>query len=222
MNEAAPISRRRLVFERALDLPAAERSAFVERECADVVDLCRDVLQLLAEDDDPLDALGERIVPISRSVLSEPAHHCGQRIGVYRLMAEIDSGGMGTVFRAERDDGEFNQRVAIELIRGYPTREAMQRFKRERELLSQLAHPHIARLLDGGSTEAGQPWLAMEYIASQPLRDWLEIEPSGATPALQNPNDTAHRRGGRVHASTPGCRSRRRSSGSSVPAYCNR
>jgi tetratricopeptide (TPR) repeat protein/predicted Ser/Thr protein kinase len=173
---AAPMSRRRALFEQALDLPAGERRAFIERECADDADLARDVLQLLDEDADPADAVAGRIVPISRSVLSEPTHHSGQRIGAYRLLDEIGSGGMGTVFLAERADGEFRQRVAIKLIRGFPTRDALDRFKRERELLSQLTHPHIARLLDGGSTEAGQPWLAMEYIEGKTLSQWLDEE----------------------------------------------
>ncbi len=169
-------SRRRALFERALDLPAPERRSFVERECVDDPELARDVLQLLDEDADPVDALVERIVPISRSVLIEPTLQPGQRVGAYRLQGEIGSGGMGTVFRAERVDGEFQQRVAIKLIRGFPTRDALDRFKRERELLSQLTHPHIARLLDGGSTEAGQPWLAMEYIEGETLSVWLERE----------------------------------------------
>jgi eukaryotic-like serine/threonine-protein kinase len=176
---AAPMSRRRALFEQALDLPVGERRTFIERECADDTDLARDVLQLLDEDadpGDPADAVAERIVPISRSVLSEPTHHSGQRIGAYRLLDEIGSGGMGTVFLAERADGEFRQRVAIKLIRGFPTRDALDRFKRERELLSQLTHPHIARLLDGGSTEAGQPWLAMEYIEGKTLGHWLDDE----------------------------------------------
>jgi eukaryotic-like serine/threonine-protein kinase len=178
-------SRRRALFERALDLPAAERSSFIERECVDDPELARDVLQLLDEDADPADAVAERIVPISRSVLTEPTLQPGQRIGAYRLLDEIGSGGMGTVFRAERADGEFQQRVAIKLIRGFPTRDALERFRRERELLSQLTHPHIARLLDGGSTEAGQPWLAMEYIEGETLGVWLEREHPDLTRRLR-------------------------------------
>lgn len=173
---SAPSSRQRVLFELALDLPNDQRRAFVERESADDAALCASVLGLLAEDADPSDAVSARIAPVSRSVLDDQAQRPGQRIGAYRLLAEIGSGGMGTVFIAERVDGEFQQRVAIKLIRGFPTHDAMERFKRERDLLATLAHPHIARLLDGGSTDAGQPWLAMEYIQGETLSAWLLSE----------------------------------------------
>ncbi len=170
---AAPVSRQRQLFEHALDLPESERHDFLERECADDPALRDSVLQLLAEDTDSVDGLAERILPMGRSLLNEPMHQVGQRIGAFQLLQEIGSGGMGTVFLAERVDGEFRQKLAIKLIRGFPTHDAMDRFKRERALLSQLAHPHIARLLDGGSTAAGQPWLAMEFIDGVSLGTWL-------------------------------------------------
>lgn len=93
----------------------------------------------------------------------------GERVGPYRIEAELGRGGMGVVYRASRDDGEYRQSVALKWLpawRAEPQSEAM--FRRERQALADLAHPHIARLLDGGS-EAGQPWFAMELIEGAPI-----------------------------------------------------
>ena len=88
----------------------------------------------------------------------------GDRFGAWRLLDEIGAGGMGTVFRAERVDGSFEQTVAIKVLRGFPTRDGMRRLRQERQILAGLDHAHIARLLDGGETADGQPWLAIEYV----------------------------------------------------------
>jgi eukaryotic-like serine/threonine-protein kinase len=96
----------------------------------------------------------------------------GERVGPYRIEAELGRGGMGVVYRASRDDGEYRQSVALKWLpawRAEPQSEAM--FRRERQALADLAHPHIARLLDGGS-EAGQPWFAMELIEGAPIDDY--------------------------------------------------
>ncbi|MBL8238279.1 MAG: serine/threonine protein kinase [Bryobacterales bacterium] len=91
-------------------------------------------------------------------------------IGPFQLIEEVGRGGMGTVWRAARVDGGFAQTVAIKLInRGMDTNEVIRRFTQERQILSLLNHPNIARLLDGGSAEDGRPYLVMEYIAGQPL-----------------------------------------------------
>ncbi|MCV4784391.1 protein kinase, partial [Escherichia coli] len=89
--------------------------------------------------------------------------------GPYRIVREIGRGGMGTVFLAERTDGEFNQRVALKIIRQSVTDKiAVERFRRERELLAGLSHPNIARLLDGGVSESGEPYFAMEFVDGKP------------------------------------------------------
>src|SRR6476619_4013483 len=94
----------------------------------------------------------------------------GRQIGVYRLEEEIGRGGMGAVYRAERIDGEFRQRVAIKLIkRGMDTDLILKRFRRERQILASLNHPNIASFLGGGSTEDGLPYFVMEYISGKPL-----------------------------------------------------
>ncbi len=94
----------------------------------------------------------------------------GRRIGVYVLHEEIGRGGMGSVYRAERDDGEFKQTVAVKLIkRGMDTDLILRRFRRERQILAALNHSNIAYFLGGGSTDDGLPYFVMEYIDGTPL-----------------------------------------------------
>jgi eukaryotic-like serine/threonine-protein kinase len=93
----------------------------------------------------------------------------GDELGSWQLLREIGSGGMGAVYLAERSDGHFDQRVAIKLIRGIPDTETFVHFARERQILAKLQHPHIARLLDGGATPGGQPYLVMEHIEGVPI-----------------------------------------------------
>ena len=94
----------------------------------------------------------------------------GQRIGVYRLEEEVGRGGMGAVFRASRVDGEFDQTVAIKLIkRGMDTDLILKRFKNERQILAALSHPNIAFFIGGGTTREGLPYFVMEYVNGLPL-----------------------------------------------------
>jgi serine/threonine protein kinase/tetratricopeptide (TPR) repeat protein len=94
----------------------------------------------------------------------------GRRIGAYRLEEEIGRGGMGAVYRAQRVDGEFDQTVAVKLIkRGMDTDMILRRFRRERQILASLNHPNVAYFLGGGSTEDGLPYFVMEYIDGLPL-----------------------------------------------------
>jgi eukaryotic-like serine/threonine-protein kinase len=94
----------------------------------------------------------------------------GRRIGPYRIVDEIASGGMGAVYRAQRADRSYEQQVAIKLIRtGFDSSFTVDRFKAERQILARLDHPNIARLLDGGTTDEGLPYLVMEFIDGQPI-----------------------------------------------------
>ena len=93
----------------------------------------------------------------------------GDRLGAWRLLQRLGSGGMGAVYLAERADGHFEQRAAIKLIRGVPNAETLAHFARERQILATLQHPDIARLLDGGATPGGQPYLVMEYVEGEPI-----------------------------------------------------
>lgn len=154
-------------FERLRNLDAAQREAALAALPID--DDGRATLRRLldadTDDSDPLaSALGA-----SAARLAAPRD---ARLGAYRLLRELGAGGMGTVFLAERVDGGFTQRVAIKLLRGFPTADGLRRLRRERQILAGLDHPHIAHLLDGGETADGQPWLALEYVDGLPLLDY--------------------------------------------------
>ena len=98
------------------------------------------------------------------------ASQLGTKIGPYRVIRELARGGMGAVYLAERADGQFEQHVALKLIkRGMDSDEIHRRFLAERQILARLGHRHIARLLDGGVTADAQPWFAMEYVDGRPI-----------------------------------------------------
>lgn len=97
------------------------------------------------------------------------------RIGAWRVVSELGRGGMGVVLLVERADGQYEQRAALKLIkRGMDSEAILARFLRERQILAQLEHPHIARLLDGGIAADGRPYFAMEYVAGEPLLDYCQ------------------------------------------------
>src|SRR6185436_351265 len=96
-------------------------------------------------------------------------------IGRYRCLQEIGRGGMGTVWLAERADGQFEQRVALKLIkRGMDSDEILGRFRRERQILARLEHPNIARLLDGGISGDDRPYFVMEFVAGKPITSYCD------------------------------------------------
>ncbi|HXF42408.1 MAG TPA: serine/threonine-protein kinase, partial [Pyrinomonadaceae bacterium] len=99
----------------------------------------------------------------------------GRRFGVYRLVEQIGRGGMGAVYRAFRDDGEFKHQVAVKLLkRGMDTDFIIQRFKNERQILASFDHPFIARLIDGGTTIEGLPYFVMEFIEGKNIYDFCD------------------------------------------------
>lgn len=100
----------------------------------------------------------------------------GRRIGPYELVEELGRGGMGVVYRALRVDGEFEQIVAIKLIkRGMDTDTVLKRFRRERQITAALNHPNIAYFFGGGSTDDGLPYFIMEYISGKPLYQYCDV-----------------------------------------------
>lgn len=93
--------------------------------------------------------------------------------GPFRLRYEIGRGGLGVVYLGERVAGDFDQKVAVKLIkRGMDSDRILQRFHHERRILASLEHPNIARMIDGGALDDGRPWFAMEFIEGQPISDW--------------------------------------------------
>lgn len=102
-------------------------------------------------------------------------HMTGRRVGAYQLEEEVGRGGMGVVYRASRVDGEFDQVVAVKLIkRGMDTDLILKRFRRERQITATLNHPNIAYFLGGGSTEDGLPYFVMEFIVGRPLYQYCD------------------------------------------------
>ncbi len=161
MSDEARWQRLQALFDALIEIDAAEREAWLDAHEADPA-LRREALALAAADAGADESITDRLREAAGELGEQPVS--GTRLGPYRLLREIGSGGMGTVFLAERVDAEFDRQVAIKLIRGIATTDARQRLRRERQILADLNHPNIARLLDGGTSEAGQPYLVIEYI----------------------------------------------------------
>jgi serine/threonine-protein kinase len=109
----------------------------------------------------------------------------GERVGPWRLGRVLGEGGMGVVYEGERDDGTYEQRVAVKFVRLSASPQARWRFERERRLLARLTHPHIARLLGGGVTERGDPYLVMEFAAGTPITDYADAQRLGVRERVQ-------------------------------------
>ena len=169
-NADTPWARAAELFHAAAELPASERAAFLAEACAGDEALRREVESLVEFDDPNQGRLGgvvrDAIADVALAVSADRL--ALERIGPYRLLSEIGSGGMGTVFLAERDD-DIAQRVAIKIVRGYISPDTLRRFRSERRILAGLEHPYIARLIDGGTTPAGMPYLVMEFVDGVPV-----------------------------------------------------
>jgi non-specific serine/threonine protein kinase/serine/threonine-protein kinase len=108
------------------------------------------------------------------------------RVGPYRLIRELGRGGMGTVYLAVRSDDAFQKRVAVKILkRGMDTEAIVRRFRNERQILASLEHPHIAGLLDGGTTPDGLPYFAMEYVEGQPIDEYADAQHLDTTGRLR-------------------------------------
>jgi serine/threonine protein kinase/tetratricopeptide (TPR) repeat protein len=156
------------LFSAALEQSPSERDFFLRNECAGDEDLYHEVISLLQADSDGhsiLEGSAVDAVGLPGDVSLE-----GKLVGVYRIAKQVGAGGMGAVYLAERADGQFEQKVALKFIkRGMDSEEILRRFQSERQILAQLQHPNVARLLDGGITEDGLPYFTMEYVEGQPI-----------------------------------------------------
>lgn len=164
------------LFDVLADLPREEQL----RRLAELPEAQRHELErLLAQDAGSTRQAQDPLGRVVADVMEVAAQQVGQgtRIGPWRVLHELGAGGMGTVLLAERADGDFEQKVAIKLIRGFPTEDERRRLRHERRILAQLDHPNIARLLDGGETGDGQPYVVMEYVDGQNLLDYLAEHP---------------------------------------------
>ena len=157
------------IFLAAADLPAVERAAFLAASCHNDTELRADVESLLHADTTSGAAFAAAIES-EATLLLDGSLLVGQRLGAYRIIREIGRGGMGAVYLAERDDDQYHKQVAIKVVkRGMDTVDLLKRFRNERQILASLDHPYIARLLDGGSSLDGRPFLVMDLVDGKPI-----------------------------------------------------
>lgn len=172
------------MLDAALEVPPREWPDLLDRMCGEDPDLRREVESLLRrhrEIDGFLEGTAvEAMSPSPAPSAAGPDPSAapgpdadgseGRRIGAYRVVRLIARGGMGEVYLAERADGHFERRVALKLLpAGLDADGVDRRFRAERQILAGLEHPSIARLLDGGVTDAGRPYLVMEYVEGEPI-----------------------------------------------------
>lgn len=181
------------LFYQVLERPEHERASAVAELCAGNEQLRTSLSALLCADDDrsglihtapwSVQDIQDRIPGESET---DPEIRAGATIGRYTLRQQVGMGGMGTVWLAERTDAEVRQRVALKLIkRGLDTDEILRRFRRERQVLAQLEHPNISRLIDAGATENGRPYLVMEYVDGMPIDRWSDTKKLSIRDRLQ-------------------------------------
>ena len=170
-------------FQAALEQNADQRIEWVNTQLATQTKIRDAVLSLLA-DEKPSEALFESAFNerdrIAREVIAgedgtdQAGNLVGSMIGPYRLKELLATGGMGAVYRAERADGQFEQTVAIKILPGWATdAQTIARLKAERQILAELQHPNITRLLDGGETGDGFPYLVTEFIDGEPITEYV-------------------------------------------------
>ena len=174
------------IFAAALEREPPDRASFLTRACGSDTEIRSAVEALLQAScradsflETPLVALNNTLWEDAAAEVQagpEADDPVGQRIGRYRLVREIGRGGMGTVYLAERADGAFEQQVALKLLRrGLDTDDILARFRAERQILASLSHPNIARLLDGGATDEGRPYVVMERVDGRPITEYCAV-----------------------------------------------
>ena len=154
------------------------RDAFLRQACADDATLLRQVRALIATEANAQAVLqptqiAQGMAAATANAADDAEQWLGRRLGAYQIVSVIARGGMGLVFKSLRADREFNKEVAIKLVRDADrNNQLIERFKAERQILASLDHPNIARLIDGGSSEAGWPFLVMEYVDGVPITEF--------------------------------------------------
>jgi non-specific serine/threonine protein kinase/serine/threonine-protein kinase len=173
----------KVVLASVLETDASERNATLDRLCHDDAELRREVEALLSFETKADAVLNSVVAPGAALRTETPAPSA---IGPYRVLREIGHGGMGVVYLGERADGQYRKQAAIKLITsGRHDAGLERRFRRERQILAQLEHSGIARLLDGGSTEEGQPYFIMEYVEGQGLLEYCDSHKLGVTERIR-------------------------------------
>jgi serine/threonine protein kinase/uncharacterized protein (DUF2384 family) len=165
------------LFEQAMDLSPTERETFLDQHCGEDESLRKELRSLLASDEKQTGgaltgAIGAAADATTRARRKELI---GSVIGPYRLTSVLGHGGAGTVYLAERIDRQYSAQVAVKVVEGAALNaEISRRFRAERQILANLNHPNIARLIDAGETPEGFPYLVMEYVHGEPISDYCD------------------------------------------------
>jgi eukaryotic-like serine/threonine-protein kinase len=164
------------VLDAALASEPSQWRAILDARCGDDAELRREVESYLGRVGAAEGFLATPPVAVAALLVAEGQdaasrnRYVGRRIGSYRVMRQVGRGGMARVFLAERADGQFAQHVALKLLRaGFDSDVDVERFRAERQILASLNHPNIARLLDGGVTDDGLPYLVLEFVEGEPI-----------------------------------------------------
>ena len=166
-----------VLFHEATALDPAERKRYLEEACGEDLELRGEAEQLVSAHDRADRFIETPVIAVKSFWPDQRGEEIalGSLLGPYRVLSEIAHGGMGAVYLAERADGQYQQRVAVKLIkRGMDVDLMLRRFRAERQILASLEHPNIARLLDGGTSEDGIPYFVMEYIAGAPINQFVK------------------------------------------------
>ena len=162
------------LFALALEQDPGNRSNFLRHACAGD-DALRSEVESLLSSFDGADAFLED-GPVADLVSAQSRAMTGRRIGAYRILREIGQGGMAVVYLGERDDQSYRKQVAIKMVKpGIDTEQVLNRFRNERQTLAALDHANIVKLLDGGSSEEGLPYLVMEYVEALPIDQYCDL-----------------------------------------------
>jgi serine/threonine protein kinase/tetratricopeptide (TPR) repeat protein len=163
------------LFTLALERDPEGRSDFLRRACGADDSLRAEIESLLSSFDGAAATFLEDC-PAAALLSAQSRAMTGRRIGAYRIIRECGHGGMAVVYLAERADDQYRKRVAIKMLKpGTSTDEVLRRFRNERQALAGLDHPNIVRLLDGGSTEEGLPYLIMDYVEGVPIDEYCDL-----------------------------------------------
>jgi serine/threonine protein kinase len=171
----------RSIFNRAVECEGAARLAVLDSACGSDMNLRREIEEMLAFDAGSEERLRHAIGgAVTEAVQGEHSRLIGTTIGSYRIKGVLGYGGMGTVYDAERADDAYKQRVAIKLVQQMAVHPQLRtRLRAERQILANLDHPYIARLIDGGETGNGVPYLVIEFVDGQPIDRYCDTHKLG-------------------------------------------
>jgi serine/threonine-protein kinase len=181
------------IYLEAMQLPLEQRNDFVKEKSADQPELLEALTRMITVEEDTAE---DFLLDLQSRIMSEAAEvsgiPLGTRIGKYTLKDQIGKGGMGTVYRAVRDTGDFDQKVAIKVLYGTsltPQTEAA--FLNEQQIMANLSHPNIATILDGGIYEGRYPYIVMEYVEGVPIDEYLKSKNANRKEILSRLRDVA-------------------------------